>query len=205
MKKLVFAMGLSLAMATSAYADDPKSFKVEAGGGFMSYGDNSSTALLGRANFTLPIVDRAFDIGIEVEAGTAIQTVNEAVGGIENIDGVDQEVFLSIDDFGVQEHMAAFAMFRVPLDSGLGVSVRAGYHKANFSGSRIVEVPALEIRDVESFDIDFEGPAAGLAIEYFIGKKQKNGFRFDLTWHDTGKLDIDGGSTWSSITYMRRF
>ncbi len=205
MKKLVIAFGLSLSLAVPAYADEPKSFKVEAGGGFMSYGDSSSTALLGRANFTVPIVDRAFDIGIEVEAGKAIQTVNEAISGIETIDGVDQEVFLSIDDFGVQDHMAAFAMFRVPLDSGLGVSVRAGYHMANFSGSRVIEVPEVQLRDVESFDIDFEGPAAGLSIEYFIGKKQKNGFRFDLTWHDTGELDIDGGSTWSAITYMRRF
>jgi len=205
MKKLILTLGLSVATASTAFADDPKSFKVEAGGGLMSYGDNSSTAVFGRANFTIPIVDRAFDVGFEVEAGTSIQAEDAAVGRLVTIDGVDQEVFLSIDDFGVQEHMAGFAIFRVPLDSGLGVTVRAGYHKANFSGSRTVEIPALETIDIENFDIDFEGPAAGLGIEYFLGKSKKNGIRFDLTWHDTGNLDIDGGSTWGSLSYMRRF
>jgi len=205
MKKLVIALGLAFGLVGSANANDPKSFKVEAGGGVMSYGDGGSAAVFGRANFTIPIVDYAFDIGLEVEGGSAIQSENSTIGQLIPIDGEDREVFLTYEDFGIQDHLAGFAMFRVPLDSGLGVSVRAGYHKASFSGSRIIEVPALETMDVESFDIDFEGPAAGLAIEYFLGKRQKNGIRFDLTWHDTGSLDIDGGSTWASLSYMRRF
>lgn len=205
MKKLILALGLSVAMASPALAQDDRAVKVEAGGGFISYGDSTSLGLIGRANVTIPIVDRAFDIGFEVEGGTSIDAANEEVGRLIPIDGVDTEVFISVEDFGIQEHLAGFAVFRVPLESGLGVTVRAGYHQSNFSGTRLIEVPANGTTDTQTFDIDFEGPAAGLGIEYFLGKSRKNGVRFDLTWHDTGDLDIDGGSTWGSLTYMRRF
>jgi len=205
MKKLILAFGLSLFMASPALAQDDSPVKVEAGGGLISYGDNSSMGAIGRARVTIPIVDRAFDIGFEVEGGTAIDTENVEVGRLIPIDGVDTEVFISVEDFGIQNHLAGFAIFRVPLESGLGVTVRAGYHQSNFSGTRLIQVPANGTTDTEIFDIDFEGPAAGLGIEYFLGKSKKNGFRFDLTWHDTGDLNIDGGSTWGSLTYMRRF
>lgn len=205
MKKLILVLGLTTILANPAFAADERSVKVEAGGGFISYGDTGSIGLMGRANIAIPIVDRAFDIGFEVEGGTSIDAENSDIGGIIPIDGVDTEVFITVEDFGIQNHMAGFAFFKVPLESGLGVIVRAGYHQSNFSGTRIIEVPANGTTDTEVFDIDFEGPAAGLGIEYFIGNSKKNGVRFDLTWHDTGDLNIDGGSTWGSLTYMRRF
>lgn len=205
MKKPILALTITALMALPAHADDDKSIKVELGGGLMQYGEADSTAVFGRANITLPIVDRAFDIGVEVEAGSSIQASDAAVGRLISIDGIEREVFISVNDFGVQEHMAGFFIFRVPLESGLGISVRAGYHQSNFGGERLVEVPELGTSDLQVFDIDFEGPAAGLSGEYFFGKAKKNGVRFDLTWHDTGDVDIDGGSTWAGISYMRRF
>ncbi len=206
MKKLFLTLGVSAFLCTPAFAqDDDKSIKVDVGGGLMSYGERDSFAVFGRANLMLPIVDRAFDVGIEVEGGTAIDSTNLTVGRIIPIDGVERDVFISLEDFGIQEHLAGFFVFRVPLESGLGISVRAGYHQSNFSGARVLEVPGLQTVDRENFDIDFQGPAAGLSGEYFFGKKKKNGVRFDLTWNDTGELDIDGGSTWWGISYMRRF
>jgi len=203
MRKLAVSLILGLAISAPVYAND-KSVKVEAGPGLITYGDSGAIGLQGRANVTIPIVDRAFDIGFEVEGSTAIDKIEEGFPQILEIDGEEREVFTFLEDFGVQEHMAGYFIFRVPLESGLGVSVRAGYHKSNYGGRRIVEIPATEFTDTETFDLDFEGPAAGLGVEYFFGNK-KNGVRFDITWHDVSDLDISGGSTWSTLSYMRRF
>jgi len=205
MKKIILAFSLAFSLAATSHAKDEKSVKFEAGGGFISYGESQSIGVLGRANLTIPIVDRAFDIGVEVEGSTSIDNLNEQGGFIDTIDGVPTEVFLSLEDFGVQDHVAGFFLFRVPLDSGLGISARAGYFSGNFGGSLTTEIPALETTTVDVLDLDFEGVALGLAGEYFFGSKKKNGVRLDVTWYDNGDLDIDQGSTWTSISYMRRF
>lgn len=203
MKKILFTTGIAMFFAFSAHADDDKPVKVEAGVGLTSYGDSQSIGLTGRANITIPIVDRAFDIGFEVEGGTQIDGAEEGIVRLVDIDGMTEEEFLSIEGFGVQQHLAGYFIFRVPLDSGLGISVRAGYHSSNFGGDRISEVPRLNTREVENIDVDFEGLSAGFAAEYFFDKK--NAIRFDMTWNDVGDLNIDGNRTWSTISYMRRF
>ncbi len=203
MKKLLVATGIATLFAFSAQADDDKPVKVEVGAGLTSYGDSQSIGLTGRANLTVPIVDRAFDIGIEVEGGTQIDGAEDGIIQLIEIDGNPEEVFTSIEGFGVQNHLAGYFMFRVPLDSGLGITVRAGYHSSNFGGDRIVEIPNLNQREVELIDLDFEGLTGGFAAEYFFDKK--NGIRFDLTWFETSDLNFDNTSTWSTISYMRRF
>ncbi len=205
MKKLFLALGATTLIANPVLAADEKSVKVEAGGGFITYGDSGSTGLMGRANISIPIVDRAFDIGIEVEGGTSIQDDEFQFAAISVIDDIPTDVLVTIENSGVQNHKSGYAFFRVPLDSGLGVTVRAGYHQSNFQRMRTVEIIEDGSSEVQNFDIDLEGPAAGLGIEYFFGNSKKNGIRFDFTWHDMDVLSDDLGGTWMSLNYMRRF
>lgn len=204
MKKILLSTCIATLFAATAHAKDEKSVKVEAGAGLTTYGDSQSIGLTGRFNVTVPIVDRAFDIGLEVEGGTQIDGEEDGIVQLVDIDGTEFEQFTSIEDFGVQNHTAGYFIFRVPLDSGLGITVRAGYHKSNYGGDFIVAVPDLNQSTTELIDLDFEGWSAGLAAEYFFDKK--NGVRFDMTWMDQSDLNFEAGtSTWSSISYMRRF
>lgn len=204
MKRTLLATCIATLFAVSANAKDEKSVKVEAGGGLVTYGNSQSIGLLGRANITIPIVDRAFDIGFEVEGSTQIDGEEDGIVQLVDIDGMDYEQFTSIESFGIQDHKAGYFIFRVPLDSGLGITVRAGYHQSNYGGDYIVAVPELNQSTTELIDIDFEGWSAGLAAEYFFDKK--NGVRFDMTWMDQSDLNFESNtSTWSTISYMRRF
>ena len=176
--KTILAAAAIAGFATSATAQDTGAYGT-LGGDYVNVEGFDTITVTGRLGYN-------FTENFAVEGQAAFGIIDDSFD--EVVEGVAVEA-----NAGVNNSFAGFFKAGLPLDGGLEVFARVGYHFTEFGAS--AEAEGLTVSDSDSTD----GIAVGAGGQYFFDNA--NGVRLEYTLFDGegGNADV------ISLSYVRKF